>query len=294
MTKSQILPASEKLFFSDNNLIRTERASGNTFGGGWHFHQEYELVLITQSSGTALIGDSVSSYSENVLYFTGVNLPHTWICNEDYNPSEAEALVLQFKKNLFSNSFTEQPDFLLLNQLLKRSELGIRFSKKTGIIIRPLFEELLISDGLNRMIIILKILDFCNKATDYTHLVSEGFSDNFIQTSDEKLQKIIFYIENNYHQKIKLNEIAGMANMQDNAFCRYFKVKTNCSLFDFINKIRIGNACRLLLKRDLSIQEICYQTGFNSSSHFINQFRLRTGKTPKDYRNFYNEKLKSV
>ncbi len=292
MVKNKILPSPEKLFFNDNDLIRTARVLGSLFGGGWHFHQEYELVLVTKSSGTALIGDNVSSYTANELYFTGVNLPHTWICDKAYDTSGAEALVLHFKSELFSKSLIEQPEFSRLHQLLQKSRLGIRFSKKTELKIRPLFKLLLESEGIERLIIILKILNYCSKEKNYTSLASEGFAASYVKTSDEKLQKIIAFIEKNYKQKIYLNEIASMTNMQANAFCRYFKRKTNCSLFDFINKVRIGNACRLLLKGELSIQEICYQSGFNTTSNFINQFRLKTGKTPKEYRDFYHDKLK--
>ena len=141
MIKNKILPSPEKLFFNDNDLIRTAQVSGSLFGGGWHFHQEYELVLITKSFGTALIGDNVSSYSANELYFTGVNLPHTWICNKAYDTSGAEAFVLHFKSELFSKSLIEQPEFVLLQQLLQISKLGIRFSRETIIRIQERVEE---------------------------------------------------------------------------------------------------------------------------------------------------------
>ncbi len=292
MIKNSILPSPEKLFFSNNVLFRSDRVSDQSFGGGWHFHQEYELVLITKSIGTALIGDSVSSYSVNDLYFTGVNLPHTWICNKETNASNAEALVLHFKPELFNKSLLDQPEFILLRQLLQKSKLGVRFSKKTEIQIRPIFKQLLKSEGIDRMVLILKILDKCSKDEKYTLLSSEGFASNFPRTEDEKLQNIISFIETNYNKKLNLNEIANLANMQSNAFCRYFKRKTNCSLFDFINKVRVGHACRLLLQADLSVKEICHLSGFHSASNFINQFRLRMGKTPKEYRNFYYYKLK--
>ena len=106
------------------------------------------------------------------------------------------------------------------------------------------------------------------------------------------MQKISDHIEHNYHKKITLKEIANIANMQENAFCKYFKRKTKLSLFDYINRVRIGNACKLLLMKDLSIQQICFNTGYNSPSNFINQFKQRTGMTPKEYRDFFHEKLK--
>lgn len=294
MIRNKTAPSQEKLFFDTNDLIRSSCVTGSLFGGGWHFHQEYELVLITKSYGTSLIGDNVSSYSENDLYLTGINLPHTWICDKKVNHSGAEAYVLHFKPELFSRSFMGQPEFILLRELLQRSGSGIRFSKETGEKIRPLFEKLLTKSGMDRVISILKILDTCSREKDFTLLASEGFAHVYLPASDEKLQKIISFIEANYQKDIKLNEMAGMANMQTNAFCRYFRRKTDFSLFDFINRIRIGNACRLLLQGDLSVQEIGYRSGFNSNSYFITQFRLKTGKTPKAYRVYYRDKLRSA
>ncbi len=291
MVRKKMFPSQEKLFFDSNDLIRSSCVTGSLFGGGWHFHQEYELVLITKSYGTSLIGDDVSSYSENDLYLTGINLPHTWICDKKVNRSGAEAFVLHFKPELFSISFLAQPEFILLRELLQRSESGIRFPKKTGEEIRPLFEKLLKRRGIDRVIFILEILDACSREKNYTLLASEGFAPVYLPSSDEKLQKIISFIEVNYPKDIRLEEIAAMANMQTNAFCRYFKRKTNFSLVDFINRVRVGNACRLLLQGDLLVQEIGYRSGFNSNSYFITQFRLKTGKTPKAYRVFYRDKL---
>ena len=292
MINNKTLPSQTKLLYAENNLLCTTYVTGNLFGGGWHFHQEYELVLITKSFGTTLIGDHVSSYRENNLYLTGPNLPHTFICDKNYTISNPECYVLHFKTELFGKTFMDQPEFELLNKLLQKSESGISFNRETGIAIRPLFKRLLNTKGIDRIILILKILDFCSRQKNYALLSSEGFASGYVQPNDEKLQIIIKFIENNYQNKIQLNEAASMANMQINAFCRYFKRKTNLSLFDFINKVRVGNACRLLLKKDLSIQEICYQTGYNSSSNFIKQFRIRTGMNPKEYRNFFQKRLK--
>ncbi len=287
------LPSKTKLFYEENKLLKTEHVKGDSFGGGWHFHPEYELVLNTASFGTSLIGDQVGLYAENDLFLFGPNLPHTFICDESLSNSKAECLVLHFKNGLLSESFLDQPEFLSLKQLLSNSKFGICFSKKTGIKIRPLFKKLIHSNGIERFTLVLKILDICSHQRDYSIAVSDKFTSGYIQPADKKMQHIVTYIENNYHNKIQLNEIAGIANMQPNAFCRYFKQNTALSLFDFINRLRVGKACNLLLMRDLSIKEICFQTGYNSSSNFINQFRNRTGMTPKAYRDYFLRKLKT-
>lgn len=289
---NRTLPSQTRLFYEENNLLRTSHVTGDLFGGGWHFHQEYELVLIIKSYGTTLIGNHVGTYVENDLFLFGPNLPHTFISDQKLSIMKAECLVLQFKDEMLSKSFTKQPEFLHLNKLIEESKFGICFDNEIGVNIRPLFKKLINLKGMDRFALILKILDICSKQSNYKLTISESFASEYVSPTDDKLQEIIAFIEKNYQKKIKLEEIASIANMQVNAFCRYFKRKTKLSLFDFINRVRVGNACNLLLMKELSIQEICYRSGYNSPSNFINQFRIRTGMTPKEYREFFRSKLK--
>lgn len=285
-------PSRYRLIFEENNLVRTTKVMGEMLGGGWHFHQEYELVLNIKSHGTTLIGDHVSSYDENALYLLGPNLPHTFLCDPDYSITKAECWVLHFKEEMFSKALMEQPEFLRFSKMLKKSVSGICFSKETSKQILPLFKKLLKAKGIDRFMLVVQILDICSRQNDYKLAVSKNFTSIHINPTDEKMQKIANYIDQNYYNKITLTDIAGIANMQENAFCRYFKRKTKLSLFEYINRVRIGNACKLLLMKDLSIQQICYRTGYNSPSNFINQFRLRTDMGPKEYREFFRDKLK--
>lgn len=285
-------PSRYRLIYEENNLVRTTKVIGEMLGGGWHFHQEYELVINVKSHGATLIGDHVSTYEENSLYLLGPNLPHTFLCDPGFPAAKAECWVLHFKEEIFSKAFIEQPEFLLLKELLKKAKNGIRFSKETGTAILPLFRKLIKSKGIDRFSLLIKILDICSHQTDYKLAVSENFTSVYISPTDEKMKKITDYIDQNYHKKVTLTEMAGIANMQENAFCRYFKRKTKLSLFDYINRVRIGNACKMLLMKDLSIQQICYRAGYNSPSNFINQFRLRTDMSPKEYRDFFSKKLK--
>jgi len=51
----------------------------------------------------------------------------------------------------------------------------------------------------------------------------------------------------------------------------------------FINELRIGNACKLIIDDKLSIKEICYESGFNNFSSFYKYFKQVKGKTPLSY-----------
>jgi AraC-like DNA-binding protein len=72
--------------------------------------------------------------------------------------------------------------------------------------------------------------------------------------------------------------------MNKAAFCRYFKKITNKTYFEFLNEIRIGYACKMLIEdKNQNITDIAYSSGFNNMSNFNRQFKLIKGKSPSTY-----------
>jgi AraC-like DNA-binding protein len=92
------------------------------------------------------------------------------------------------------------------------------------------------------------------------------------------------YTMANYRTSINLDEVASLAGMATSAFCRYFKTRTNKPFFDFVSELRVGFACKLLMDNQLSITQICYESGFNTLSNFNKQFKHLKKKTPSEYR----------
>ena len=90
---------------------------------------------------------------------------------------------------------------------------------------------------------------------------------------------------NEFYRDISLNEVANIASMTPNAFCRYFKNRTDKTFFQFLIDVRVEHACKLLSKRnDLSIAEIAYQCGFKNISNFNRKFKSIKEITPSKYR----------
>ncbi|MDF1518745.1 MAG: AraC family transcriptional regulator, partial [Lutibacter sp.] len=101
----------------------------------------------------------------------------------------------------------------------------------------------------------------------------------------KRMSDIFQYTMNNFHKEVTLDNVADIANMTPNAFCRYFKQRTNKTFVNFLIDIRIGNACKLLTKNnDLNITEISYKSGFNNLANFNRKFKSIKGVTPSDYR----------
>jgi AraC-like DNA-binding protein len=92
------------------------------------------------------------------------------------------------------------------------------------------------------------------------------------------------YSIKNFSEPISLAQIASVANLTAPAFCNFFKKRTQKSFTEFLNELRIGHACKLLQNRELTIADVCFQSGYQNMTHFNNFFKKITKKTPSQYR----------
>ena len=99
---------------------------------------------------------------------------------------------------------------------------------------------------------------------------------------NEKLWELINWTEVNYAEKISVEEAAGIIGFSKSYFCTYFKKQTGISYVDYLNRVRISNACKLLGEGE-SVQNVCSAVGFESVSYFIRLFKHVQGMTPSQY-----------
>lgn len=103
--------------------------------------------------------------------------------------------------------------------------------------------------------------------------------------SINKLQSVMRYISENYKSDITLQDAADMAFMERTYFSRCFKRLTGFGFSEYLNRIRLRAAEKLLHFSDLSISDISDQCGFSSSNYFCDVFkRSHNGISPSEYR----------
>ena len=137
------------------------------------------------------------------------------------------------------------------------------------------------------MILFLRTIEAFANAEKYELLSSPGYVNSINSTDSERINKVIDYFMRNYKREIKLDEVAKLVNLNKSSFCRYFKLRTHKTYSQFLNEIRIQHACKLLIVKEMTISEICYEVGYNNISHFNRQFKLLTGLTAKSYAKKY-------
>lgn len=251
----------------------------------WHFHPECELMLVLQGTGMRFVGDSMERFQEGDLVFYGANIPHLYRSDKEYYDDKlsntSKAIVVYFKEeNFWSSQSIGQ-----LKKLFANAKRGIRFAGVTQSRLQERIVKLSNSkDGLDKMIDLLNVLKIMAESGEFTMLSSDAFTSISATDDCERINKVYQFVMDNYTKNPTLEEVAEIACMSHTAFCRFFKSHTNKTYIQFLNEIKIGNACKMLIDNDLSISEICYITGFNSTAHFNNQFKKILGVTPSHYR----------
>jgi AraC-like DNA-binding protein len=250
-----------------------------SFETSWHKHEEYELILITKGSGTLLMGDYIGEYKESDVYFIAGNLPH---CFRKQHPKMiASAIVVHFRKEIFGQTFLTLPELKSINNLLKKNN-GIQLHKQLKNRISTQIRNFDNSKGFPRMQLLLNCLQEISSSAQYT-VHTHNFA-NAAEQINPTIEVILNYSFKNYLQPITLNQVAEIANMSIPTFCRFFKKNIKKTYFDFLQELKIGHACQLLVHTDKPILEICYESGFNSWAHFSKKFKELKQTTASAYR----------
>lgn len=253
----------------------------------WHCHPELELIYFKKGSGTQFIGDSIKQFKAGDMVLVGSNLPHYWRFDDAYfqldENVKVEMIVVHFCENFWGDQFLQLPENKLIKVLLERSKRGLQISDETKDKVAGLLAAMLDTDGADRIIMLLKALNTIATSTPVNYLTSIGFKYDHNESENDRLNNIYEYSVRNFRKKIYLDEIAEIAGVSSNSFCRYFKSKTRKTYSQFIIEIKVGYACKLLIENKLNIKQLCYDSGFNNFSTFHKHFKQVTGKSPLMY-----------
>lgn len=261
---------------------------GDNFYNQWHFHPEIELIYIHKGRGTRFIGNDVHRFEPGEIFLLGSNLAHMWRCDPEYfaenSRQKAEVTVLYFHHDFLGDKFFYTPELKGIDALLEKAKQGIEI---TGVIkpqVRELMNKLLDTKGLERLIVLLTILEKIANAKEKRYINSIYQPLKIEKVEIDRLNRIFQHTSNHFQRTITLTEIAAVANLSAKAFCRYFKSKTNKTYYNFLLEIKVAHACNLLLEKDITIYEVCYDSGFNNLSNFNRYFKKIMNKTPMEFK----------
>lgn len=251
----------------------------------WHFHPEYEIQLITATSGRYFVADHVGSFRPGHLVMMGPNLPHNWVSDVPKGEFVAErGLIVQFDAAFVANSMQAFPEMRRIGSLLDAASWGLEFDACTSEAAQPIMRELLGAQGLRRLTLFLSLLDLLTHAHAPTRLSSMPYPGDDAQPQQTRINHALAYIGKHLSQPLREADLAQIAGQSVTAFSRCFRKHTGLPFVQYVIRLRLNLACQLLISSDASVADICFQAGFNNLSNFNRQFLVLKGMAPSRWR----------
>lgn len=290
MKKSRVIP---KALIPERRSFVIRKQVEPHFDPTFHLHPEFQLSYVVEGEGNRFIGDSIKPFSANDLVLIGPNLPHVWRNHNAYFEKDSRlsttVVVIYFHDHFLGDVLYEKEELESIRHLFQRSQCGIEITGNTRVEVSRMMIDLLDMRGVESIIQLLRILNTI-AVSDECHLITDTHSRSYNTVAEtDRMNKVYEFVMNNFHRKILLEEVASIASMTNTSFSRYFKSRVNQSFTDFLKEIRIEYACKLLKEGNMTIEQICYECGFQSLTNFNKQFKKVTGKQPHQYRNEYQK-----
>jgi len=276
----------ELVHLQDNQTFLIREFLDFTLDQPMHQHTNfYELTITQGASGTRIIGDKTTAFSELDVVLMSPGLPHCW---SDYgvktNKGYQRLVVIHFSEQFIHPAQLNMLHFHNVCRALDHSKYGLELKGKSQELALEMVQSIQPGNTLDNYSQILKILDLFGQGNDAFKICSEGYNPTNVQGNDSKIEKAYAFIQSNYTRKMSIEEVASSVNMSPSAFSHFFKKWTYKSFTDFVFEFRLGRAARLLQFTDHSISRVAYESGFQNISYFNRSFQKKFKETPLKYR----------
>lgn len=243
-----------------------------------HYHAELEVVIPSRMRGRAYIEQKSYPLEKSGLFLVRPNEVHSY----RYEPvrGNGSILVLQFDP------------FQLIDGIRPLSDAGLKggvanlpalVTKNTEIIRETILElgAFRESDSAVSPPDPSTLLRDAGILCRILHLLMSGQDGETKARHDDRLKRIIDFIQVSLSREFNLDDVARDACVTKAYLCRYFKAKTGLTLQTYINRSRVNLAQRNMLEKGMNVTEAAQAGGFSSSAYFIQVFSRLQGISPK-------------
>ncbi|MBN2196015.1 MAG: helix-turn-helix domain-containing protein [Polyangiaceae bacterium] len=279
-------PAHREHVPRDSSAAITVRdVSANSFTYPWHYHPELELILIVQGRGLRYVADSIHEFDAGDLCLVGGGTPHCWLSR----PTPAQpvrAILIQFPRDVFGDSFLELAATQPVVKLLKRAGQGIVIDDPTRSEVAARMWQLTDPSvpDLDKLLALLSMLAVMARSPHCRTLSLSAGHQPETDRDATRAGKLMRHIHDHAAERLSQREVAGLVGMSPGAFSRFFTRHFGKPFVAYVAEVRVGHACRLLLEGDMNISEVAYQVGFNNLANFNRHFLRLKGTTPSGFR----------
>lgn len=240
-----------------------------------HWHDYFEVEFVIGGHGKHIINDVSHDLTKGWAYLVKPSDRHSILSNPD---DSLEMFTVQFESNMLSKD--------VLDMIVSASSPIIRFFDNDEYeflyhllsqMVRHSISMVEESRMLLKMMLSLYCINIARNAT------LRGLGAN-AEKYPLLVQKVISYILLNLKGDLTVKNIARSISASPNYIGNQFQIHTGSSISQYVNQLRLERAREFLMQTELSIQEIAYEVGFNSTSYFIHKFHERYGVVPMSLR----------
>lgn len=263
-----------------------------------HKHDFIEIAYVIQGKGIHMVGSEKFDVSVGDLFLINYDVPHGFFSN----PSASQKIVVYnciFKPEFIDFSLINSNDFShITSSYLFKSF----FPDETGSIpdlklldadfneIHQLFNNMYNEYKMRRKgycdVIRANLIELIIKILRHLE-ESESIKKHHTKKNREIIDRAVEYLKSNYSSEIRLEDLAMKSFLSKNYFSKLFKEVTGNNISDYIQSLRIEEACRLLKATDMKVIDIAGEVGIKDLKFFYDIFRKHTGKTPGEYRSIW-------
>jgi AraC-like DNA-binding protein len=261
-----------------------------------HRHHEIQITWVISGEGTLVAGNNMLPFSSGDVFIIGANQPHLFKSDASYfdkhSKKRIHSLNLFFNHKGFITSLLDFPEMRNVKKFVELCLHGFQASEKNAKIIADYMLKVKNNSGGYRLSAFIELLQLMTNLKDWKHLNTESLEYAISDSEGLRMNDIYQYTMNNYTEDISLEKISAVAYLTPQSFCRYFKKHTQKTYTNFVNELRINEACKKLTSKDFdSISTIAYQMGFNNVVTFNRVFKGIMKKSPREFMKEYAGKI---
>lgn len=255
----------------------------------WHWHDELQFIYVTEGEVTVAVNGCVVELGKGEGMFINSGVLHM---AEDRNDTGGTYICMDFSSIIlgaFADSTIEKRYVVpvLNNPRLDHVRFtdGIPWQSEVLKTLMEIYHLYCSEEDAWELAVTGRIYEIWHlMVTNLEYIGICGNSGKSLMLSSMRLKEIVSFIQEHYGERITLKDISGHVHLSIGECCRFFKRNMGCTLFEYIIDFRIGKSMELLEGSALSVAQIAYETGFGSTSYYIEKFRRKTGMTPAAFR----------
>lgn len=260
-----------------------------------HWHEEPEIIYCEQGAYQIEVNMQTRRVDRPCFCFVnGGELHHLLTCSPTY---QEQAIVFSpdilraDSPDLAQEQFLEPlgahrlalPDFLP-EEHPAFPEVQEEFLKIRSVFYRenPNFpEQLTVRTAVSQLRVKASLLNLLASLGEHGLLAAAAPAHN---PRIESLKKVLTYIQEHFQGKIYISDLAQLAGLNEQYFCRFFKKAIGKTPVAYINDCRIRHAAKLLGATDLPVTDVALECGFSNLGHFMSEFKKSTQLSPLQFR----------